>query len=218
VLRCLGTPTILWAGVAAPILFTGIYLIGGAIRPGYDPMRHVVSLLSLGDGGWIQVASFIVNGALLVAFAVALRARLHDGPGAMAGPAAIGATGLGMVVAGVFSTQPLFGYPPGTPTGMATVVEPASVLHLIGALLLFVGLVVAAFVFARRFRQERASRLATVSLVAGVVVFVFFGASSGGPSGQLFPEVSGLLQRISLVTGLGWVAAIAALEVHSLRS
>lgn len=217
-LRLLGTPTILWAGIVAPILFTGVYLIEGAVRPGYDPMRHPVSLLSLGDGGAVQVVSFIVNGVLLLAFAAALRARLDDGRGAIAGPAAIGATGLGLVGAGLFSTQPLFGYPPGTPIGMAPSVEPTSVLHLIGALLLFLGLVVAAFAFARRFRQEDAPRWATFSLAAGVVVFVFFGASSGGPSGQLFPAVSGLLQRISLVTGLGWVAALAAREIRSSRS
>lgn len=208
---------LLWAGIAAPILFTGVYLIDGAIRPGYDPMRHPVSLLSLGDGGWVQVASFILNGALLAVFAVALRARLHGGRAAVAGPAAIGASGLGMIVAGVFSTQPLFGYPPGTPVGMATAVELTSVLHLVGAMLLFFGLVVAAVALARRFRQAGAHAWAILSLAVGVVVFVFFGASGGGPSGQLFPEVGGLLQRVSLVAGLGWVAAIAVLEIRAPR-
>ena len=71
-----GSPVFLWAGVVAPLLFTGVYLILGATRPGYEPLRHQVSLLSLGDGGWVQVTSFLVNGALLIVFAIALRARL----------------------------------------------------------------------------------------------------------------------------------------------
>jgi len=33
--------TFLWAGVAAPIVFTTVYLVDGATRTGYDPMRAV---------------------------------------------------------------------------------------------------------------------------------------------------------------------------------
>ena len=215
-LRRIGSPAFLWAGVIAPILFTGVYLVEGATRPGYDPSRHQVSLLSLGEGGWVQVASFLVNGPLLVAFAIAMRARLAAGSGALAGPVALGLAGLGLIVAGLFSTQALFGYPPGTPAGMATDVTPTSVLHVFGAFLIIFGLISAALVLARRYWQSGARGWATASLAAALVVFVFFGASGGGPSGRLlFPEVSGLLQRIALVTGLGWVAAIAISEISS---
>ena len=205
----------LWAGVVAPILFTGVYLIAGATRVGYDPVRHQVSLLSLGDGGWVMVAAFLIAGALMVALAVALHLRLRDGPSALAGPVAIGLAGVGLVLAGLFSTQPLFGYPPGTPEGMAIDITPASFAHVLGAFLLVFGLIAATLVLARRFRREGRAGWAVASLVVGVVVFVFFGASGGGPSGQLlFPAISGLLQRISLIAGLGWVAAIALSELR----
>jgi hypothetical protein len=209
----------LWAGVLVPILFTGVYLVAGATRAGYDPIRHQVSLLSLGDGGWVMIATFLGTGALVIAFAVALRIRLRVGPDALAGPVAIGLAGLGLVLAGLFSTQPLFGYPPGTPEGMATDVSPASVAHVLGAFLLVFGLIAATFVMARRFRREGRPAWALASVMVGVIVFLFFGASGGGPSGQLiFPAVSGLLQRISLIAGLGWVAAIALSELRSARS
>ena len=133
----------LWAGVIAPILFTGVYLVAGATRAGYDPLRHQVSLLSLGDGGWVMIATFLGSGALVIAFAIALRIRLHDGRGAIAGPVAIGLAGAGLELAGLFSTQPLFGYPPGTPEGMATDVSPASLAHVLGAVLLVFGLIAA---------------------------------------------------------------------------
>ena len=58
----------LWAGVAAPIVFTTVYLVEGATTVGYDPLRHQVSLLSLGDRGWVQIPNILVTGALLVMF------------------------------------------------------------------------------------------------------------------------------------------------------
>jgi hypothetical membrane protein len=207
---------LLWAGVVGPVLFVATFLVAGATRPGYDPLRHQVSLLSLGDGGAILVLSLLATGALLLVFATTLRAMLRGGPGARGGPLAIAVSGFGFLVAGMFSTQPLFGYPPGTPDGMATDITATSMLHAGGALLLFFGLVAAALVFARRFRQQGAGAWAVASLAVGIVVFVFFGASGGGPSGQLlFPAVAGLLQRVALVAGLGWVVAVALRAIRS---
>jgi len=206
----------LWAGVLAPLLFTGVYVVEGATRPGYDPLRHQVSLLSLGPGGGIQVATFLVTGALLIVFAVALRAALRTGTGASGGPAAIAVCGTGFVVAGLFSTQPLFGYPPGTAEGMATSITPASMLHVTGAGLLFSGLVAAPLILGRRWWRDGSRDWAVASFAAGAVVLVCSGASGGGPSGQLlFPEVSGLLQRISLTAGLGWVLAMAVRHLRA---
>jgi hypothetical protein len=207
---------VLWASVIAPILFTCVYLVEGATQPGYEPLRHQVSLLSLGSGGRVQVATFLVTGTLLTCFAVALRTALGGGKGAVGGPNAIAVSALGFVVAGLFSTQPLFGYPPGTPEDMATVITPASMLHVTGAVLLFFGLVAATAILGRRWWREGSRGWAGASFSACAVMFVCFGASGGGPSGQLlFPEAAGLLQRISLTAGLGWVLAVAVREIGS---
>jgi len=212
----LGTPAMLWAGVVAPVLFTGVYLAEGATRPGHDPVRHQVSLLSLGPGGGIQVATFVVTGVMLIVFAVGLRVALRTGTGARGGPAAIAVSGTGFVMAGLFSTQPRFGYPPGTPEGMATSITPASMLHVTGAGLLFFGLVAATVILGRRWWRAGSQGWAWASFGAGAVVLGCFGASGGGPSGQLlFPEVTGLLQRISLTAGLGWVLAVAVRELRA---
>jgi hypothetical protein len=209
-------PALLWAGVIAPVLFTIVYLLEGASRAGYDPMRYQVSLLSLGPGGWVQVLAFLVTGVLLLVFAVALRARLGGGPGGSAGPLSIAIAASGFIVAGLFTTQPLFGYPPGTPEGMSTDITAASLLHVLGAAMLFFGLVTGALVLARRSWHAGDRAWAVGSVAAAIVVLVCFGASGGGPSGQLlFPETSGLLQRISLLAGLGWLAAVA---LRTLRS
>lgn len=210
----LARPAFLWAGVIAPVVFVTVFLIDGATRAGYDPMRHQVSLLSLGDRGWLQTLSFLVTGSLLIVFAIALRSRLSGGPAARSGPAAIGVSGVGFVLAGLVPTQPLFGYPPGTPAGMATEVTPSSLVHVGAAMLLFFGLIVAAALFARRFWRVGARGPAIGSALAAIVVFVAFGASGGGPSGELLlPSTAGLVQRIALITGLGWVLLLALREI-----
>ena len=100
-------------------------------------MRHPVSLLSLTDRGWIQVVSFLASGVLIILFAVGLRRVLMTGVGATWGPIAIGAAGLGLVIAGVFPPDPSFGYPQGAPPGIERA-SAAAYVHVVGALLFFV--------------------------------------------------------------------------------
>jgi hypothetical protein len=207
---------LLWSGIAGPVLFVTAFLVAGATRAGYDPLRHQVSLLSLGDGGDVMVASLIVTGILLIGFALGLRSWLGSGRGSIGAPAAVAVSGIGFVIAGLFSTQPLNGYPPGTPEGMPVEITGASLLHVGGALLLFLGLIAAAAVLGRWFRVAGSTGWASASWTTAIIVLVFFGASSAGPSGEPpIPALAGLFQRISLIAGLGWVAATA---VHALRA
>jgi hypothetical membrane protein len=204
------TSALLACGIIGPVLFVVVFLIEGAVRPDYDPLRHQVSLLSLGSRGSIQIASFLASGALIVAFAFGLRRVLAPGRAALGGPLGIAFAGIGLIVAGLFSVQPSFGYPPGAPVGIADP-NAGSYVHLAGALMFFIGLIVAALLFAVRYRAAARTGWAWYSAVSGVLVLLFFMASAGGPGGQPFvPAYAGLLQRISLVVGLGWVAALAA--------
>ena len=207
----MSTRVLLACGIVGPVLFVAIFLIEGALRPDYNPFRMQVSLLSLGDRGPIQVVSFLVSGTLALLFALGLRRTLAPGRGATSGPVAIAATGIGMLLAGVFSVQPSFGYPPGAPVGIGTDISAASYAHVLGAFLFLFGMVVAAAVFALRFRAARRSGWAAASGITAAVVLVFFAGSSGGPDGMpLVPAFAGLLQRISIIAGLSWVAALAA--------
>ena len=72
----IGSPAVLWAGVVAPLLFTGVHVVEGATRPRYDPCRHQVSRLSLGPGGWVQLATFLATGTFLTPHGTAA----HGGP------------------------------------------------------------------------------------------------------------------------------------------
>lgn len=204
----------MWAGVLGPVLFVTVFAVEGAVRPGYDAVRMQVSYLSLGDQGAIQVANFLVTALLLGVFAVQLRKRLGsaDGPGARGVPIAIGFTALGLLIAGLFSTMPAFGYPPGTPDGFPSDIPPTAYLHVVGALVFFGGLIAAPALMARRFRAAGQTAWAVYSVATSVVVIAAFAASSADPSGQPFvPPAAGLLQRLAIMAGLAWIAAAAAI-------
>jgi hypothetical protein len=64
---------LLACGTVAGPLFLTVGLIQALTRDGFDLSRHPLSLLSLGDLGWIQIANFIVTGALYVACALGAR-------------------------------------------------------------------------------------------------------------------------------------------------
>ena len=109
------TKTLLACGVIGGPLFVATFLVEGATRAGYDPLRHPVSSLALGDSGWTQTANFIVTGLLTLAFAAGLRLALRPPEGSTWGPLLIGVWAVGLLGAGIFVTDPVSGYPPGRP-------------------------------------------------------------------------------------------------------
>jgi len=204
------TRVLLACGVAGPILFIGGFLVLGATRRDYDPMRQFVSLLSLTADGWPMTLVFLASGGLVAGAAVGLHRVLQPGPGCRWIPIAIGLTGVGLVVAGIFPTDPVQGYPPGAPTVMPSTASPTAVIHLVAALLIFLLLPVATFVAARRFRAEGRPAWATYSVASGMVMLVANAVTSAAPgTAGMVPDIAGLLQRVSLVAGFAWLAAVA---------
>lgn len=58
------TGGLLACGAIAGPLFATVFLILGAARAGYDPLRHTVSSLAIGDLGWVQQVNFVIAGLL----------------------------------------------------------------------------------------------------------------------------------------------------------
>ena len=192
---------LLTGGVIGPVLFVQVFLVEGWTRSGYDPTTMYVSLLSLSDQGWQQIANFLVNGVLIAGGAVGLRSVLRDGPGSRWGPILIGVAGVSLVVGGIFVTDPCCAYPPGTPAGTQSTYSWHGGIHDIGALSVFGGLAAAMFVMARRFAGD-GSRWALYSRASAVGELVFLFASFA------FTDVAGLLQRVAALFALGWVAQV----------
>src|SRR5262249_28980324 len=110
------TRALLTSAAAVGPVFIIAFVVQGALRPDYHPLRHSVSSLAVGSRyGWIQTANFIVAGLLALAFAAGVRRALSPGPGSRWGAILIALWAMGLVGAGVFTTGPEAGYPPGTP-------------------------------------------------------------------------------------------------------
>lgn len=148
------TRGLLACGVAAGPLFVGLTIVQAATRDGFDPVVHPLSLLSLSDLGWIQIANFVVSGLLALAGAVGLRRSLADGPASKWGPRLFGLYGIALVWGGVFVADPAFGYPIGTPDGAPAEQSWHSILHAFAAPGAGLTLLAACFVLARRYRLD----------------------------------------------------------------
>jgi Protein of unknown function (DUF998) len=146
--RAVTTRVLLACGAVAGPLFTAAWILEGATRAHYNPLRHPVSSLELGDLGWTQQANFVVAGGLTLAFAVGLWRALRPLGGSTWGPLLVGAHGIGLLGAGIFVTDPVSGYPPGTPDHLAAYGSAHAALHDLFSVGTFVGLPIACLVLA----------------------------------------------------------------------
>jgi hypothetical membrane protein len=185
------TKLLLACGVVAGPLFIGVSLVLGAMRPSYDPIATPISLLALGEQGWIQTLSFLVCGALLFAFAVGVwRVASGQPMGSKLGPTLVGFAGLDLIGAGVFTT--------------------GDQRHELVSIALFVSLPVTCLAFAASFRRQQSTNWAWYSLGTGVVVAAGVVAliaafTSSGP----LADVAGLIQRLTIGVWFAWVTLVA---------
>jgi len=161
------TRALLGCGMVAGPLWVGVVLIQMATRPGFDIRRHAVSQLSVGDLGWVQMANFILAGALVAAFATGVRRKLAGGRGGTWGALLLAAYGCGLIAAGLFRADPGNGFPPGTPDTPGQV-STHGVMHLLFAAIAFLSIIAAsALVFARRYRSLGQPRRMAFSIFTG---------------------------------------------------
>jgi hypothetical membrane protein len=199
---------LLVSGAIGPLLFVVAFLIEGATRPDYSPLRHPISSLSIGELGWMQVANFLITGALLLAFAFGLRRVLLPSR-SIWGPLLVGFVGIGLIGAGIFTADPLNGYPPGTPL-IPTIRTDHGVLHDLFGIPVFLGLPIACILFSRRFAKVGERGWAAYSAFTGVAMFaIFLLARLGFRQTPGFSDFAGLFQRLTLIIGFTWIALIA---------
>lgn len=208
--------TRLWlmCGALAGPLFSIAWFIEGLNRDNYDPRRHPISALSLGEFGWTQIVNFIVTGLLTLVLALGLSRALQFGRGKTWIPILITIVGIGFLGTGLFATDPLNGYPPGTPPMLLPPTLVGS-LHVVFASFIF-GLPIACFVMARRFDDQGERRWSTYSKSTAVAfIIVYLIAMAGFLQLPGVVNYAGLLQRISVIIGLTWMAL---LSLHLLNS
>jgi hypothetical membrane protein len=181
-------------------LFVVVLLVEGAARVGYRSVRDPGSSLALGPFGWVQSLLFVVTGLLILAGAIGVRRALRPGAASAWGAALIGVWALGLIGAGLFVTDPVPGYPPGTPA----VVEPTAhgSAHDLFSLAGFAALFVAFLVLSRGWR-----------IYSGLTAVVFLGAfvlaTLGFGQVAALAPIGGLMQRVAIGAGFLWLTRLA---------
>lgn len=199
------TRSLLGYGVVAGPIYVAAVLGQALFRPGFDLLHDDASLLANGSWGWIQIANFLFTGACVIACAVGLARAAASGNGSAWGARLLGVYGLGMVAAGVFVADPMYGFPPGTPAGRPETISLHGILHIVAAAIGFLGLIAACFVMARRYAAQRRRRLMAFSIVTGIVFLAAFaGVASGSGSAAV---VIGFW--VGLVIAWMWIATVA---------
>lgn len=205
------TRSLLGYGVLAGPLYVVIVLAQALFRPGFDLTRDDASLLSNGALGWIQIANFIVTGAMVIACAIGVQRALKVGPAATWAARLLALYGLGLVGAGLFVADPMNGFPPGAPAGRPASMTLHGTLHIAAAAIAFLCLIAACFVLARRFAGLGQRRWAAASRVTGALFLVGFGGVASGSSSPVV--VIGFW--VALLVVWGW---LAALSLHLCRA
>ena len=165
-------------GAAAGPLYIVVGLFQVLAREGFDPRRHALSLLSNGEGGWIQISNFVVCGALVVSGAIGCRKAIRSQRAGTWGPVLLGVFGLGLVASGFFPPDPAQGFPPGSTAPQA--LSRNGLLHFVFGGIAFYGLIAACFVFARRYFGAGRKGLAWYSIATGTGFFLAFAAIASG--------------------------------------
>ncbi len=208
------TRLLLICGALAGPVFSIVWFVTGLNRANYDPMRHPVSALSIGEFGWTQVANFIVTGLLTLALAGGLRGALESRGGSAWVSILIGIVAIGFLGTGFFVTDPLSGYPPGTP---AMLLPPTitGALHVLFASFIF-GLPVSCFVMARLFDDEGERNWALYARITAIAfILIYLIAMAGFLQVDPLVNYAGLYQRVSLIIGLAWMTL---LPIYLLKS
>jgi hypothetical protein len=201
------TKSLLGYGVLAGAVFEASILIQGLTRHGFRLAHDDASLLSNGPLGWIQIATFLVSGAMTIAFAAGARRALASRAAGRWGPLLIGVYGAALMAAGLLRADPADGFGPGAPAGRAAHISWPAAGHLAAASIGFTALIGACFVVARYFSREQRRGLALYSRITGLAFLAAFaGVTTGSNSSAIvLPFYGGVL--------IAWIW-IAVTSVH----
>lgn len=211
------TGALLAGGIVAGPLYILVGAIEMLVRPGFDPTRHDLSLMSNGDFGWVHIALLMATGLLTIAGAMGMRLGMRGSRGGTWGPLLVAIYGLGLVGAGIFIADPARGFPPGTPADAHTI-SWHGLMHFVSGGIGFLALIAACLVFGSRFAAFKQRRWAAYSVATGTLFFAaFFGIASGSQQRGAVQTVVTLAFTVAVVLGWAWVSAMAVRLMRATR-
>ncbi|MEU4690848.1 DUF998 domain-containing protein [Actinoplanes sp. NPDC023714] len=181
-------------GVLAAVQMIVVSTVDGLTQPGYDVSRNWVSQLSLGPGGWLGTANLATCGLWVILGALGLRRR--------AGRGAVGLLllcGFCLILLAAVRTDAGLGFPEGVPEEHTA----RGLLHqLISVVLGVAGIGAVTGIGPRRVARAVAGVMAVTFTAASVLVLL-------DDAGVLPGNPSGLLERVALFAGFGWIALVS---------
>jgi hypothetical protein len=125
-------------------------------------------------------------------------------------PILFGTAGAGLIGSAAFTTDPVSGYPPGTPDVPA---EPsrAGAAHNLAAIPVFLGLPAAALACSGRSWRggQRGFALYSAGTALTMLGTMALAGAGFGQSPRL-ARLGGLFQRAAIISGFGWLSALSA--------
>ncbi|MCH5584494.1 DUF998 domain-containing protein [Shimazuella sp. AN120528] len=190
-------------GVTSTPFFYIISIIQMFTQSGFDIRRHAISMLTLGDWGWVQSANFIITGLLAVLASIGIRSVLKDHKAVTWGTLLIGVYGIGMIGAGLFRPDPGLGFPAGAPQSMPTSMSTHAALHSLAFFTSFICLLIACFVFSRLFAAQGEKNWRVYCISTGIVSPLLIILGMGMNSWM------GIMMGCAGLVAFGWVSALS---------
>jgi hypothetical protein len=207
------TKLMLTGGIIAGPIYIILGLAQILTREGFDMTRHPLSMLSLGDLGWIQITNFILTGTLVLLAAIALRRLAQDDKRLRRGAFLIGLYGACVILGGIFKTDPSLGFPPGTADVYPTTFSSHALVHFIAGQFAFLSLIAASFVYGKYFAVSQLQKWATFSRLTGIIFLAALIAPIPATAMESTAGIAWASIFLYVAVALGW-AWLSALNMH----
>ncbi|HEY3337980.1 MAG TPA: DUF998 domain-containing protein [Propionicimonas sp.] len=168
------TRSLLGWGVVAGPFYIVVGLVLALTRPGFDLGRHALSLLTLGDLGWLQRGNLALTGLMALAAGVGMLRAIRNGRGLAMG-VLVAVDGVALLLSAAVVPDPVAGFPPGAHGGVVT---GSGILHLVFGALGFLAITAASVAHGAWSRGIGDLRAATVSFALGAIVILGFFAGA----------------------------------------
>jgi hypothetical protein len=204
--QTLPTRVLLACGVVAGPVYVTVTMAQALTRDGFDLRQNRFTVLTTGDLGWIHKSNMLLVGVLTVLLAVGVGQMLRMGRGTVWGPRLLGLYGVAYIIGGVFTADPVAGFPPGTTPEMVQTTWQGAVQNAsrgAGSLVLIAASLVIAGWFAAEGRRGWVWFYGAAIPMVFVALTAIGFAIGGNPTALAF-----------LVTPWTWVTALA---VHLYR-
>jgi hypothetical protein len=208
------TKLLLVCGQIGSVLFIVMFLVQGELRDGYRPLKFPISSLSIGDWGWVQRTNFFISGTLIFLFAIGFRRATVLLKSSLWTSRLIGAVGLGLIGAGIFSSDPVYGYPMTEPIRIAQFTITGH-LHDFFSIFVFACLPITGFKMRNRFKEFNNKKWASYTLISAIgMLAAFILAAIGFKQAPVFVEFAGAFQRLSILFGFIWLTSLSVFIIR----